>query len=78
MAYKHGLIILEKSKEPDKFRRSKTHKSVILLFIREDISELQQLRDFLLKKVFTERNGFYVVLIIQIVTTLRTNFQRYL
>ena len=26
MAYKHGLIILEKYKEPDKFRGSKTHK----------------------------------------------------
>ena len=71
-------LILKNPKSLTSLEEVKLIKSVILLFIREDVSELQQLRDFLLKKVFTERNGFYVVLIIQIVTTLRTNFQRYL
>ena len=72
------LLFLKNTKSLTSLEEVKLIKSVILLFIRVDISELQQLRDFLLKKVFTERNGFYVVLIIQIVTTLRTNFQRYL
>ena len=72
------LLILKNPKSLTSLEEVKLIKSVTLLFIREAISELQQLRDFLLKKVFTERNGFYVVLIIQIVTTLRTNFQRYL
>ena len=71
-------LFLKNPKSLTSLEEVKLIKSAILLFIREDISELQQLRDFLLKKVFTERNGFYVVLIIQIVTTLRTNFQRYL
>ena len=72
------LLFLKNPKSLTSLEELKLIKSVTLLFIREAISELQQLSDFLLKKVFTERNGFYVVLIIQIVTTLRTNFQRYL
>ena len=78
MAYKHGLIILEKSKEPDKFRGSKTHKKCYFIIHQRRHFRTSAAEGFFIEKVFTERNGFYVVLIIQIVTTFRTNFKRYL
>ena len=73
MGYKHGLI-LEKSKEPDKFRGSKTHKKCYSIIHQRRHFRTSAAEGFFIEK----RNGFYVVLIIQIVTTLRTNFQRYL
>ena len=56
------LLFLENPKSLTSLEEVKLIKSVILLFIREDISELQQLRDFLLKKSLQKEMAFMLFL----------------
>ena len=56
------LLFLKNPKSLTSLEEVKLIKSVILLFIREDISELQQLRDFLLKKSLQKEMAFMLFL----------------
>ena len=75
-----GQFLLDGFNEPIRLDRNKNGGS-ILLFIGEGIPtkvlsfETSPIKGFFIEIIFTKRNGFYVVLIIRIVTTLRTTFQ---